>query len=60
MIHTSRITLIGFLVFCVGLAILLLTHQIDVIQSSSCFVLGLLVFGIIRRKEKSNKPDTKK
>jgi hypothetical protein len=48
---------IGFLVFCLIVAALLLTHEITVIQSSSAFIIGLLAFGIIRRKEKTNKTE---
>ena len=50
-------TRIGFLIFCIALAILLLTHLINYVQSGSLFAIGLIAFGIIRRKEKNNKPE---
>jgi hypothetical protein len=46
---------IGFLIFCIALAVLLLTHLITIVESSFLFAIGLVAFGIIRRKEKNNK-----
>jgi hypothetical protein len=39
---------IGFLVFCIALAVLLITRVITICDSSFLFAVGLFAFGIIR------------
>ena len=39
---------IGFLIFCIALAILMLTHTFKLIDGIWLFAIALLAFGIIR------------
>ena len=56
----NKIAKIGYLIFCFIVAILIITHQLTVIEGSGIFVAGLLVFGVIRRKKYDILPENKK